>query len=54
MASIQELDGRLTLFGIPHTFETYDGNHISGIQERLEKEVIPFFSANLSFGSAKH
>ena len=54
MASIQELDARLTLFGVPHTFETYDGNHISGIQERLEEKVIPFFSTNLSFGSLKH
>jgi len=53
MASIQELDGRLTLFGVPHTFETYDGDHISGIQGRLEERVIPFFSANLSFGRAK-
>jgi S-formylglutathione hydrolase len=54
MPSIQELDARLTLFGVPHTFETYDGNHISGIQMRLEKNVLPFFSQNLSFGSAKH
>lgn len=52
-ASITELDARMTLFGIPHTFETYDGNHISGIQERLEQKVIPFFSAKLSFGSPK-
>lgn len=53
-ASIQELDARLTLFGVQHTFETYDGNHISAIQERLEEKVIPFFSKNLSFESAKH
>lgn len=54
LASIQELDARLTLFGVPHTFATYDGNHISGIQERLEQNVIPFFSANLSFVGGKH
>ena len=53
MASIQELDARMTLFGVPHTFETYDGNHISGIQERLEQKVIPFFSAHLFFGEKK-
>lgn len=53
MASIQELDARLTLFGVSHTFDSYDGNHISGIQERLEEKVIPFFSSNLSFESAK-
>jgi len=53
LASIEELDGRMTLFGIRHTFETYDGNHISGIQERLEKKVIPFFSEQLTFASTK-
>jgi len=53
LASIEELDGRMTLFGIRHTFETYDGNHISGIQERLEKKVIPFFSDQLTFASTK-
>jgi S-formylglutathione hydrolase len=53
MASNQEFDQRLTAFGIPHTFETYEGTHISGIQERLEKHVLPFFSNNLSFGPTK-
>ena len=53
LASIQDLDVRLTLFGVTHTFETYDGNHVSGIQDRLEKKVIPFFSANLLFSDAK-
>jgi S-formylglutathione hydrolase len=54
MASIQELDRDMTTLGIAHTFETYDGTHVSGIQVRLEKNVMPFFSANLSFGPAKH
>ena len=40
--------------GIPHTFETYDGNHISGVQERLEKNVMPFFSKNLSSVPPRH
>jgi len=53
MASIQELDAQMTLFGVSHSFETYDGNHVSGIQERLEERVIPFFSKNLSFESEK-
>jgi len=52
-SSIEELEQRMTLYGIPHSFETYDGDHISGIQERLEQKVIPFFSRNLSFGRAK-
>jgi len=54
MGSIQQLDANLTMFGIEHTYETYDGTHISGIQERLEKNVMPFFSKNLSFASKKH
>jgi S-formylglutathione hydrolase len=53
MASNQELDRKLTLFGIEHKFETYEGTHISGIQDRLEKSVMPFFSNNLSFGKSK-
>jgi S-formylglutathione hydrolase len=53
MGSIQDLDSRLTLFGVAHSFETYDGNHISGIQMRLQKNVLPFFSQNLSFEHTK-
>jgi S-formylglutathione hydrolase len=53
LPSIQQLDARMTLFGIDHTFETYDGTHISGVQTRLEENVIPFFSKHLSFASTK-
>ena len=53
MPSIQELDARLTLYGIEHTFQSYDGTHLSGIQARLEENVIPFFSKHLSFGRTK-
>ena len=53
MPSIEELDRDMTTFGIHHTFETYDGTHVSGIQVRLEGKVIPFFSKNLSFTGAK-
>jgi S-formylglutathione hydrolase len=53
MASNQDLERRMTAFGIAHTFETYEGTHISGIQDRLEKNVMPFFSNNLSFGKSK-
>jgi S-formylglutathione hydrolase len=49
MPSIEQLDKKLTEFGIAHTFETYEGNHISGIQMRLEDKVLPFFSNNLVF-----
>ncbi len=54
MASNEELDHILTSYGIAHTFETYEGTHISGIQDRVEKKVVPFFSNNLSFGRAGH
>jgi S-formylglutathione hydrolase len=53
MSSNQELESRMTAFGIRHTFETYEGTHVSGIQDRLEKNVLPFFSNNLSFGKSK-
>jgi len=53
MSSNQELERRMTASGIHHTFETYEGTHISGIQDRLEKNVLPFFSSNLSFGKNK-
>jgi S-formylglutathione hydrolase len=52
MASMKELDQKLTEFGIAHTFETYEGTHISGIQTRLQENVLPFFSKNLSFTKA--
>jgi hypothetical protein len=38
---------RLTRFGIPHTFETYEGDHGNRIPERLEHHVLPFFSGVL-------
>ncbi|HEY6441965.1 MAG TPA: alpha/beta hydrolase-fold protein [Candidatus Acidoferrales bacterium] len=53
MPSIEELDRDMTTFGIQHTFGTYEGTHVSGIQVRLEEKVIPFFSENLSFGGTK-
>ena len=40
---------RMTRFGIPHTFETYEGDHGNRIPERLERHVLPFFSKNLKF-----
>ena len=53
MPSIEEMDRDMTTFGIHHTFETYEGTHVSGIQMRLETKVMPFFSENLSFERAK-
>jgi len=39
---------RMSAFGIPHTFETYEGDHGNRIAERLEQHVLPFFSKQLS------
>jgi S-formylglutathione hydrolase len=42
---------RLTRYGIPHTFETYEGDHGNRIPQRLEEHVLPFFSRHLSFAA---
>jgi hypothetical protein len=43
----------VVLFALLHSWETYDGTHISGIQDRLESHVLPFFSKNLTFATRK-
>ena len=48
-ASNRELVQWLTDLGVPHTFETYEGNHSDKVVERFELKVLPFFSTNLSF-----
>jgi S-formylglutathione hydrolase len=53
LSSVEELDSSLAKFGITHSFETYEGTHISGIEMRLEQKVMPFFSKNLSFPLTK-
>jgi S-formylglutathione hydrolase FrmB len=40
---------RMDAFGVPHTFETYEGDHGNRIPQRLEEKVLPFFSKQLSF-----
>lgn len=45
--SNEEMDKSLTRLGVVHTFETYDGNHMSRVQERFSTKVLPFFSENL-------
>jgi S-formylglutathione hydrolase len=51
-ASNAILDETLTRFDIPHTYETYEGNHTNKVPERFEGNLLPFFSKNLS-SSAK-
>jgi len=43
------LDEVLSAYGVPHVYETYDGDHVNRIQERLETKVFAFFTAHLQF-----
>jgi enterochelin esterase-like enzyme len=48
-SSNQELANVLEASGIEHRFETYEGDHVNRIAERMEQKVLPFFSEHLSF-----
>ncbi len=49
LASNKEMDASLTQIGVPHKFETYEGNHTNHVKDRYEANVLPFFSENLKF-----
>jgi S-formylglutathione hydrolase len=49
-STVRTLDQILNSYDIPHAFEIYPGNHVSGIADRMETKTLPFFSKNLSFG----
>ena len=53
ITSNQVMVERLKRYGIVHTFETYEGDHNNRIPQRLEENVLPFFSKVLSFDQAK-
>jgi hypothetical protein len=53
MASNKEMDESLKRLGVPHTYETYEGDHTNHIKDRWELKVLPFFSNNLSFTAPK-
>jgi S-formylglutathione hydrolase FrmB len=42
------LDRVMTEQGIAHTYETYDGDHLSGVADRIVTKVMPFFARHLS------
>jgi predicted GNAT family N-acyltransferase len=46
---VRTLDQILSSYGIAHTAETYGGDHVNHIDERLTSKVLPFFSAHLAF-----
>jgi S-formylglutathione hydrolase len=45
----KELDRVLTEYDVPHLYESYDGNHLNRIAERIQTKTLPFFSTNLTF-----
>jgi len=39
----------LTAYKVSHTYETYEGDHINRVADRLETKVFAFFSKQLRF-----
>jgi enterochelin esterase-like enzyme len=44
----QQLHELLTNLRIPHNYEEYDGDHTNRVRERIERNVLVFFSKNLA------
>ena len=53
LATNEQLAKRLQAYGLRLEFETYEGDHVNHIADRVEQKVLPYFSAHLSF-TAKH
>ncbi|MCR6660523.1 MAG: alpha/beta hydrolase-fold protein [Asticcacaulis sp.] len=47
------LSDTLTAYHIVNSFALYDGDHVSGVADRFQNHVLPFFAAHLAFGPAK-
>jgi len=47
--SIKMLDNELNKYGIQHSFEIYEGDHVNRVAQRIEKKMLQFFGKNLSF-----
>jgi enterochelin esterase-like enzyme len=43
------MDALMTRFGIEHSFETYEGDHVNHIAERFVEKALPFFGEHLAF-----
>ena len=48
LASNRQLHAAMTRLRIPHIYEEYDGDHTNRVRERIERNVLPFFSKNLA------
>lgn len=47
-ATVKLLDQALTVYDIRHTSEIYEGDHTDRVAERIENNLLPFFSKNLA------
>lgn len=47
LSSNRQLHEAMTRLRIPHAYEEYDGDHTNRVRERIERNVLPFFSKNL-------
>jgi S-formylglutathione hydrolase FrmB len=53
LASNEQLAKRLEAYGLPLAFETYEGDHVNHIADRVEQRVLPYFSQHLGFGAKR-
>jgi enterochelin esterase-like enzyme len=53
LATNKTLEQTFTRFGVSHTYDEYDGDHTNKVFERIEMNMLPFFSKNLSFQSGQ-
>lgn len=42
------MDALLTSYGVAHTYETYQGDHVNRVQQRFERHMLPFFTRHLA------
>jgi enterochelin esterase-like enzyme len=49
----KQLDQVLTDYGIAHFYESYDGDHLNRIAERIQTKTMPFFAQHLAFEKVK-
>lgn len=49
LAENTALHETLNRYGVAHTFQVYEGDHVDRVADRMQNHVIPFFAANLTF-----
>ena len=48
LTSNQQLHEAMVRLQIPHSYQQYEGDHASRAAERIERNLLPFFSKNLA------